>query len=75
VLPDSAVFLRDGKNFCFVRIASSNPKKSAYVLTPIVVTGKQKNKVIVAQAPNGPIVVGGAYSLWMMWDASRNTEE
>lgn len=75
VLPDSAVFLRDGKNFCFVRIASSNPKKSAYVLTPIVVIGKQKNKVIVAQAPNGPIVVGGAYSLWMMWDASRNTEE
>lgn len=75
VLPDSAVFLRDGKNFCFVRILSSDAKKSAYVLTPIVVTGKQKNKVIMAQSPNGAIVVGGAYSLWMMWDASRNTEE
>jgi cobalt-zinc-cadmium efflux system membrane fusion protein len=75
VLPDSAVFLRDGKNFCFVRILSSDPKKTAYVLTPIVVTGRQKNKVIIAQSPNGSIVVGGAYSLWMMWDASRNAEE
>jgi cobalt-zinc-cadmium efflux system membrane fusion protein len=75
VLPDSAVFLRDSKNFCFVRISSSDPKKTAYVLTPIVVTGRQKNKVILAQSPSGPIVVGGAYSLWMMWDASRNTEE
>ena len=75
VLPDSAVFLRDGKNFCFVRISSSDPKKTAYVLTPIVVTGRQKNKVILAQSPSGPIVVGGAYSLWMMWDASRNAEE
>lgn len=75
VLPDSAVFLRDGKNFCFVRITSSDPKKTAYVLTPIVVTGRQKNKVIIAQSPNGSIVVGGAYSLWMMWDASRNAEE
>jgi cobalt-zinc-cadmium efflux system membrane fusion protein len=75
VLPDSAVFLRDGKNFCFVRISSSDPKKTAYMLTPIVVTGKQKNKVILAQSPNGPIVVGGAYSLWMLWDASRNAEE
>ena len=75
VLPDSAVFLRDGKNFCFVRISSSDPKKTAYVLTPIVVTGRQKNKVIIAQSPSGPIVVGGAYSLWMMWDASRNAEE
>ncbi|NBQ54993.1 MAG: hypothetical protein EBU49_15635, partial [Proteobacteria bacterium] len=59
VLPDSAVFLRDGKNFCFVRILSSDPKKTAYVLTPIVVTGRQKNKVIIAQSPNGSIVVGG----------------
>ena len=75
VLPDSAVFLRDSKNFCFVRISSSDPKKTAYVLTPIVVTGRQKNKVILAQSPSGPIVVGGAYSLWMMLDASRNTEE
>ncbi len=75
VLPDSAVFLRDSKNFCFVRISSSDPKKTAYVLTPIVVTGRQKNKVILAQSPSGPIVVGGAYSLWMMWDASRNAEE
>lgn len=75
VLPDSAVFLRDGKNFCFVRILSVDPKKTAYVLTPIVVTGRQKGKVIVAQSPSGPIVVGGAYSLWMMWDASRNAEE
>jgi cobalt-zinc-cadmium efflux system membrane fusion protein len=75
VLPDSAVFLRDGKYFCFVRTSSTNPKTTAYVLTPIVVTGKQENKVILANSPQGSVVVGGAYSLYMMWDASRNSED
>lgn len=75
VLPDSAVFLRDGKNFCFVQIGSNNPKMKAYALTPIVVVGRQKNQVVLSQSPKGNVVVGGAYSLWMMWDASRNAEE
>jgi hypothetical protein len=75
VLPDSAVFLRDGKNFCFVQTGSNNPKMKAYALTPIVVVGRQKNQVVLSQSPKGNVVVGGAYSLWMMWDASRNAEE
>lgn len=75
VLPDSAVFLRDGKYFCFVKMVSPDPKKTAYVLTPIVVTGKQDHKVVLANSPQGAVVVGGAYSLYMMWDASRNSED
>jgi multidrug efflux pump subunit AcrA (membrane-fusion protein) len=73
VLPESAVFQRDGKYFCFTK--STAAKKNIFVLTPIVVIGTHENAMVIQQPPAHPVVVKGAYSLWMMWDAKQSAEE
>ena len=73
LLPESAVFQRDGKHFCFVKLTT--PQGDRYVLTPIVVVGNHEQSVIVGNPPKDPVVLKGAYSLWMMWDAQQSAEE
>lgn len=73
LLPEFAVFQRDGKHFCFVKLTT--PQGDRYVLTPIVVIGNHEQSVIVGNPPKDPVVLKGAYSLWMMWDAQQAAEE
>jgi membrane fusion protein, heavy metal efflux system len=73
LLPESSVFQRDGKHFCFVK--SILNQADVYVLTPIVVVGNHEQSVIISNPPKDPVVLKGAYSLWMMWDAQQSAEE
>jgi cobalt-zinc-cadmium efflux system membrane fusion protein len=73
VLPESAVFQRDGKYFCFTQ--SGGPGSTTFLLTPIVVIGQHEQSVVLSNPPSQPVVTQGAYSLWMMWDAKQSAEE
>jgi hypothetical protein len=53
----------------------TTPQGDRYVLTPIVVVGNHEQSVIVGNPPKDPVVLKGAYSLWMMWDAQQSAEE
>lgn len=73
VLPESAVFQRDGKYFCFTQ--SGGTGSTTFLLTPIVVIGQHEDSVVLSNPPSQPVVTQGAYSLWMMWDAKQSAEE
>lgn len=73
VLPESAVFQRDGKYFCFTQFGG--PGSTSFLLTPIVVIGQHEQSVVLSNPPSQPVVTQGAYSLWMMWDAKQSAEE
>ncbi len=73
VLPESAVFQRDGKYFCFTQ--SGGTGSTTFLLTPIVVIGQHEQSVVLSNPPSQPVVTQGAYSLWMMWDAKQSAEE
>ncbi len=73
VLPESAVFQRDGKYFCFTQ--SGGTGSTTFLLTPIVVIGQHEESVVLSNPPSQPVVTQGAYSLWMMWDAKQSAEE
>lgn len=73
VLPESAVFQRDGKYFCFTQ--SGGTGSTTFLLTPIVVIGQHEQSVVLSNPPAQPVVTQGAYSLWMMWDAKQSAEE
>ncbi|MEK0439606.1 MAG: hypothetical protein RLZZ504_522 [Bacteroidota bacterium] len=73
VLPESAVFQRDGKYFCFTQ--SGGTGSTTFLLTPIVVIGQHEQSVVLSNPPAQPVVTRGAYSLWMMWDAKQSAEE
>lgn len=73
VLPESAVFQRDGKYFCFTQLGDK--ASTTFLLTPIVVIGQHEQSVVLSNPPTQPVVTKGAYSLWMMWDAKQSAEE